>query len=79
MMAAPAITKQKARRRAAIWGGPEPIGSWNTTIPPKIALRHRATLLEQKRQVGAQGGNDSEDHSEDHEQHRRIWSGKRAR
>ena len=43
MSAAPAMTRQKAKKRPPISTGPEPIGLWKTTIPPKIAARLAAT------------------------------------
>ncbi len=43
MSAAPAMTRQNARKRAVMPAGPEPIGSWNTMMPPMIAARLAAT------------------------------------
>ena len=43
MCAAPAMTRQKAKKRPPISTGPEPIGLWKTTIPPRIAARLAAT------------------------------------
>jgi len=43
MSAAPAITRENARKRAVISSAPEPIGSWKTRIPPMIAVRLAVT------------------------------------
>jgi Fatty acid desaturase len=43
MSAAPAMTRQNARKRAVMARGPEPIGSWKTRMPPMIAARLAAT------------------------------------
>jgi hypothetical protein len=36
MSAAPAMTRQKARKRAPISSGPEPIGSWNAMMAARV-------------------------------------------
>jgi hypothetical protein len=43
MSAAPAMMRQKAKKRPPISTGPEPICLWKTTTPPKIAARLAAT------------------------------------
>jgi hypothetical protein len=43
MSAAPAMTRQKARKRPMTATAPEPIGSWKTRTPPMMAARLAAT------------------------------------
>ena len=43
MSAAPGDDETNAKKRAPTSSGPEPIGSWKTTMPPKIAMRLAVT------------------------------------